>query len=337
MELTLNEKFYNEHFADIQLGLKPADQCTDEEMLAGAIPKIWAKAIEKEFQERLYWAQFTGTGRYPGVVRKDELINKPGDTIYINRISQLSADGDLGATHTLEGNEENLDLTRMSLVPIRKGNAVCWNLIGEKRVNFPLRNTAKELLGDWAARKVDSMIMAEARTCQKGIYSGTATSQLTLQTTDTFTAHDLKRAMIILAANKAQKVDGAAGDYVALLHPYQYFDLLNDPDWLAAVRQDPASAKLYRGYVGTWMNVDVLMTNQVLGEANEASPAVTGYHAIVFGARALAIAFGLPWTWREKLSSYGEQSGIGSDAWLDVEILNEDYILMVKSAGTSPQ
>ncbi len=244
MDFKLDEKFFKEHFSDIRLGVKPADQCTDEELLAGAIPQIWAKALEKEFQEKLYWAKFTGTGLYSGVVRKDELIKTPGDRIYINRISQLTADGDLGSTHTLEGNEENLSLGRLTLVPERKGNAVCWNLIGEKRVNFPMRDTAKTLLADWAARKVDSMIMAEARTCQKVIYSGTATSQLTLQTTDTFTAHDLKRAMIILAANKAQKVDGAAGDYVALLHPYQYFDLLNDPDWLAAVRQDPASAKL---------------------------------------------------------------------------------------------
>lgn len=51
--------------------------------------------------------------------------------------------------------------------PIRRGNAVYWNLIGEKRVNFPLRNTAKELLADWAARKVDDMIMAEARAGRK--------------------------------------------------------------------------------------------------------------------------------------------------------------------------
>jgi len=337
MELELNEEFFNKHFSNIQLGVKPDDQCTDEEMLAGAIPKIWAKILEKEFQARLYWAKFTGTGRYPGVVRKDELIKNPGDTIYINRLSQLTAEGDLGATHTLEGNEENLDLNRVSLVPVRKGNAVCWNLIGEKRVIFPMRETAKNLLADWAARKVDSMIMAEARTAAKVIFSGTATSQLTIQATDTFAALDLKRAMTILAASKAHAVDGAAGSYVALVHPYQYFDLLNDPEWLAAVRQDPASQKLYKGYVGSWMDVDVLMTNQVLAEANEASPAVTVYHAIVFGARALAIAWGLPWTFREKVSSYGEQVGIGTDAWIDVEILNNPYLLMVKSGATSPQ
>jgi len=84
------------------------------------------------------------------------------------------------------------------------------------------------------------------------------------------------------------------------------------------------------------MGVDVLKTNQVLAEANDASPAVTCYHAIMFGARWLAIAWGLPWTFREKISSYSEQVGVGTDAWLDVEILNPDYGLMIKSAATSP-
>lgn len=335
MEFQLNEKFYNEHFSNIQLGVKPADQCTDEELLAGAIPQIWAKALEKEFQERLYWAKFTGTGRYPGVVRKDELIRQPGDTIYINRINQLTADGDLGATHTLEGNEEQLDLGRVALVPTRKGNAVCWNLIGEKRVIFPMRNTVKDLLGDWAARKVDSDIMAEARTTANVLYAGVATNDLTMVATDTLAANDITRGMITLNNNKAQAVDGATGEYVCLVHPFQLYDLLQDPDWVNAARYDQ-SKRIWAGYVGTYMGVDVLKTGQVLAEANDASPAVTVYHAIMFGARWLAIAFGLPWTWREKVSSYQEQSGIGSDSWYDVEILNPLYGLTIRSAATTP-
>ncbi len=334
-DLKLDAKFFQDHFSDIRLGVKPADQCTDEELLAGAIPQLWAKAIEKEFQERLYWAKFTGTGRYPGVVRKDELIRTPGDTIYMNRISQLTATGDLGATHTLEGNEEQLDLGRVTLVPVRVGNAVCWNTIGEKRVVFPLRNTAKDLLGDWGARKVDSLIMAEARTTTNILYAGVASSDLTIVATDTLTANDITRGMITLNNNKAQTVDGAMGEYVCLVHPFQLYDLLQDPDWVNAARYDQ-SKRIWAGYVGTYMGVDVMKTGQVLAEPNEASPAVTVYHAIMFGARWLAIAYGMPWTWREKISSYQEQVGIGSDAWIDVEILNPDYGLTIRSAATSP-
>jgi len=122
---------------------------------------------------------------------------------------------------------------------------------------------------------------------------------------------------------------------VLLVHPFQFYDLLQDPDWVNAARYD-ASKRIWAGYVGTYMGVDVLKTNQVLAEANDASPAVTCYHAIMFGARWLAIAWGLPWTFREKISSYSEQVGVGTDAWLDVEILNPDYGLMIKSAATSP-
>jgi len=179
------------------------------------------------------------------------------------------------------------------------------------------------------------MIMAEARTTANIIYAGTATSQLTIQTTDTLAANDITRGAMILNSRKAQQVEGASGEYVLLVHPFQFYDLLQDPDWVNAARYD-ASKRIWAGYVGTYMGVDVLKTNQVLAEANDASPAVTAYHAIMFGARWLAIAWGLPWTFREKVSSYQEQVGVGTDAWLDVEILNPDYGLMIKSAATSP-
>lgn len=334
--IKLDEQFFKKHFADIRLGVRDPDQCTDEEILAGAIPQIWAKEVEREFQEALYWAKFIGTGKYPGVVLKNELIRQPGDRIYINRLNQLTATGVLGTTHTLEGNEEQIALgDRVALQPERVGNAVCWPIIMERKLNWSIRAEARTLLAEWAASRVDTQIMTEARTTTNILFAGTATSALTITATDTLAANDLTRAMISLNNNKAKPVDGATGEYVALVHPFQLYDLLQDPDWVQAARFDD-SKRIWAGYVGTYMGVDVLKTGQVNAEANEASPAVTVYDAIVFGARALAIAWGLPWTWREKISSYGEQAGVGIDAWKDEEILNEDYLFMIQSAATSP-
>jgi len=335
MDFKLNENFFKEHFSSINLGLKPEDQCTDEEILAGAIPKLWIRELEREFLAKLYWAKFTGTTGLVGVVRKNELIRQPGDTIYINKISQLTADGDLGTTHTLEGNEEQLALGRIGLVPERKGNAVCWPQIAGKKVVFNMRVEVRDLLADWAARKVDSMIMQAAILTVNRLYGGAAQSKNALSATDTLTAHDLKRAMAWLGHNKAKKVVGATGLYVALVSWFQYFDLLNDPDWVAAARYDQ-SKRIWEGYVGTYMGVDVLATGQIINQQNEASPSVTVYSAIVFGARALALAWGQPWTWLEKVSSYGEQPGIGTDAWIKATILNPEYIYRIDTAATQP-
>lgn len=334
MELKLDEKFYEKFFADVRLGTRD-DQCTDEDELAGATPQIWAKELEREYTENLWWNQFTGTNLNDGVIRKDELIRQPGDRIYINRIAQLTNAGDLGTTHLLEGDEEKLSLTRVAFTPDRKGNAVCWPYIMSQRVSFELRTEVKNLLADWMADKIDDMMFAAAILSTNIIYSGTANSLITITATDTFSAHDLKRLSVLLEANRAKAVNGAEGNYVCLVHPFQYYDLMNDADWVAASRYE-GSKRIFRGYVGTYMNIDVLRTGNVPSGQNDASPAVTYYQAVAFGARAMGIAYGTPVTWREKISSYDEMVGIGTDVWLDAGILNSPYVWLCRSAATNP-
>lgn len=335
MEFKLDENFFKKHFGDIRLGVKPADQCTDEEILAGAVPKLWARELEREFRKALYWEKFTGKTGLVGVVRKDELIKQAGDTIYINKIGQLTNAGDLGSSHTLEGNEEQLSLGRVAFVPKRKGNAVCWDKISGQRVTFNMRQEVRDLLADWTATKVDSMLMAAAAQTPNRLYGGAATSKDGLSVTDTLSAHDIKRGMAWLGHNKAKKVLGAKGAYICLVDWFQYFDLLNDPDWVQAARYDQ-SKRIWDGYVGTYMNVDVLATGQVINQQNNASPPVTVYSAIMFGARAMGIAWGQPWTWLEKVSSYQEQPGVGTDAWIEAKILNAPYVYRIDTAATQP-
>lgn len=332
-KIEMGEEIYNQMF-NIPLGIRD-DQCIDEDELVGAIPKVWARNLEIEFQEQLWWNQFVGTALQDAVIRKDELLRTSGDTIYINRVAQLVNAGDLGTTHLLEADEEKIELTRVALVPVRKGNAMCWTFISERKVTFNMRNVAKQLLSNWAARKVDSMIMDEAITTPNVIYSGVGSSKATLTATDTFSAHDLKRLSALLEINKAKGVRGSDGKFICLISPQQGFDLKNDPDWVAAQRY-AGSERIFKGQIGTYMNLWVLETNQVHTQLNAASPGVRVYYAVAFGARALGMAWGNPFRWAEKISSYGEMAGIGIDFWLDIELLNSDYIWTCLSAGTDP-
>jgi len=333
MELKLDEKFCTKNFS-IQLGARD-DECTDEDELAGAIPQVWARELEREYTENLWWQQFIGTNLNDGVIRKDMLINQPGDRIYINRIAQLVNAGDLGATHLLEGDEEKLALTRTTFTPVRIGNAVCWPYIMGQRVSFELRSEVKSLLADWMANKIDTLLMAAAVLSGNVIFGGTAGSRAAITDTDTFGAHELKRLSVLLEANKAKAVRGAEGNYVVLVHPFQYYDLMNDADWVAASRYE-GSKRIFRGYVGTYMNIDVLRTNNVPSVDSGASPGVTVYQAIAFGARALGFVTGTNLSWREKVSSYSEMIGIGVDQYVDVAILNSDYIYLAETSGTNP-
>jgi len=302
MDLQLNEKYFKTNF-DIRLGAR-SDECTDEGELSGAIPQVWARELEREYTEALWWQQFMGKNLNDGVVQKDELITQDGNQIFINRIAQLTNAGDLGSTHLLEADEEKLSLTRATFTPVRIGNAVCWPYIMGKQVSFNLRAEIKSLLAQWYADKIDNLLMTAAVASGNVMWGGVATSRATVVATDTFGAHELKRMRILLMSRKAKPVRGAKFNYICLVHPFQEYDLLNDTDWVAASRYDQ-SKQIFQGYMGTYMGIDVLSTNNVPIVDSGGSPGVTVYQAIAFGARALGIAFGTPLTWREKISSYG--------------------------------
>ena len=84
------------------------------------------------------------------------------------------------------------------------------------------------------------------------------------------------------------------------------------------------------------MNVEVLTTNQVQSDITDASPGVRVYSAVAFSARALALAWGQPFRWAEKISSYGELAGVGIDFWLDIQVLNSDFLWVCQSAAVDP-
>jgi len=333
MEAKLDPKFFNKNF-EIRLGARD-DQCTDEDELSGAIPQIFARELERETTEKLWWEKFTGKGLDDAVIRRDDLITKPGDRIYINKINQLTNLGHLGLTHLLSDDEEKLALGRVTFTPDRWGNAVCWPYYVGNKVVFDLRPETKNILADWMATTLDNIVWTAAVASTNVIYGGTAASRAAITSTDTFGAHELKRLSVLLEEAKAKDVRGATGSYVCLIHPRQKYDLLNDADWVAAARYE-GSAKIFKAYIGTYMDIDVLVTGQVPIVDSGASPSVNVYQAVAFGARSLGIAYGTPITWREKISNYQESIGIGTDVFVDAGILNQEYLQVCETAGTDP-
>lgn len=178
------------------------------------------------------------------------------------------------------------------------------------------------------------------------IYAGTATSAANITQTDVLTADAIKRAWAILSGNSAPSVDGAIGSYIALTHGWAEADLMNDPEWLNAVRyraeKDKVAGSPFSGRFGTWMDVQVMSTALIEATLSEASPGVEYYETIVLAGRALALAFGLGGEgmprlrWLSKVSDWQEQSGVGTDFYVDTGILNAPSIVRIRHACTSP-
>ena len=103
MSAQLDEKLWEEKFLNrIDLGERPEDpNIHDESDLASAMPLLWSRTLEVETSEKLNLSPFIGTAIDSAIVEKKEILKTPGQTLYINKIGQLTADGDLGTTHRL--------------------------------------------------------------------------------------------------------------------------------------------------------------------------------------------------------------------------------------------
>jgi len=142
-DIKLDEKFFNNYFSRINLGPR-TDRADDEETLAIAIPKLWSKELERAFEAELWLSPLVGKKPKSCIISKEDLTKAPGDQLHITKATGLKASGDLWTTQTLKNNEESLDLSRSTLFPSRKGNAVAWRTRAGAKVTFPMREEARD-------------------------------------------------------------------------------------------------------------------------------------------------------------------------------------------------
>lgn len=239
-EVKLDEKFFNQYFAKIDLGVRPPDNAEDEESLAGAIGKLWSLQLETEFAADLWMSALIGTKPRSGIIEKTELTRKhSGDTLHISKAAALSNDGSLGTTHTLVGNEENLDLSQVSFAPARVGNAVKWRSKAEHSVSFDIRVEVKNLLASWAAEAVERRLLAACDLCSAAntLYGGTAVSVGSVTPTDVIQAQDLLRLYACLLDSGAKGIQELGGYYALIMHPRQ---------WLRKIASSMSNHSRYR-------------------------------------------------------------------------------------------
>ena len=336
-QVELSEAKFKEFFSRVNLGER-TDDCMDETDLAGAIPKLWASLLEVEYTADLWLSALIGSKPKSMIIEKTELEKNPGDTIWISRVQQLEAAGELGMTHILEGDEENLDLDYLGLVPTRRGNATCWTKKSGHATAFDLKTASRQLLASWAASKIESILMTALASATNVLWAGVATGAGDVTQTDTVTGADLLRLYVSLLNQSAKGVTELNDHYCLILHPLQYFDLMQDTSFLATLAAASQQKTLdIAGYVSSYSRLKIFVSPLLPVEQSAGSPGINIYTGYAMGARSLALAWQQRPSFLTKVSSYNELRGVGTDFWVTGGILRQSGIVAIKSAGTAIQ
>ena len=198
----------------------------------------------------------------------------------------------------------------------------------------PIVVEATKVIGRQAGLTLDTITRNTLHTgtnvyyCPKG--DGTAVkSRSALDNTCKLTVDAIKRTVAFLKKNNAPKIDGS---YVAIIHPYAAYDLMNDPEWIDPHKYQDTS-NLYEGEIGKIAGVRFVETS----EARIYDGGVFGTLVIADGAYGVTeITGGGLETIVKQLGSAGvadplnQRSSVGWKAMSTAEILVEPYMVRIE-------
>lgn len=340
-EIKLSEEVFQKLFArSVELGER-SDQAMSPSDLAGAIPEIWDKMVEIETAEKLYLTPLiSSTILNTMIVEKTDLLAGPGDTLWISKIGQLEApnDGALPESHQIEGQEVSLNVDMVSFKPTRFGVGIAWTKKTGHATAFSLKATARLLLAQWAAGRIERLLMTALNGATRILYAEPADSVETLNTTDTFNSADILRAYVSLLNTSTLPITQLGDYFLLLLHPLVFANLMRDSLFTSTVATASAAGVTFdlKGFLASsYSQCRIAVTPLMPHEASAGSPGVEVYTSALLGARALGLAYEQKPKFLEKISSYGENLGVATDFWAEAKILRNESIVLIKSAATA--
>lgn len=189
-----------------------------------------------------------------------------------------------------------------------------------KTIQINMRKDAKVALSKWMGTHIDKEFFTKLSTnptADRIIYGGTATSESSIGTTDTFSADLIRKAKLLAQADertmvKPINVEGIGDTYVMVVDQWQAHALKKDPDWIEAqkfanVRGD--KNPIFSGKLGIYDGVIVHQCNRVVNTPTGNSGIPVG-HALFLGAQAGIFALGGSPTWEEDVFDYRNKFGV---------------------------
>jgi len=300
---------------------------TEPSAVTSSIPEKYAKRVLRDIEKDTFWAHLvTPEGGGGAFIRRDELLEKPGETVHIQVTRPLSGAGLTGDVATLEGSEESLSTEEITVAPVYVRHGVRVNRRAQKKSLVDLREESVRRLGEWGRVKVDTSRFSDVQFDAAGVtgeeanggtpyirWAGANTADDGLVTGDVMTLAELSKTKYIIRDRKAKPWHvGGQSFYLAVIDPWQEYDLkVTDATWAQAQREAQVRGSenpLFTGAAGIWDGVVILSADRVPNTSNLGGVRVS--NAMMFGQEAFVEAWGEKPDWAEDTFDYGLEWGV---------------------------
>lgn len=293
---------------------------------AAQTPEVWStKLYRKAEKKTTFWRYEGGPGSGMPIIRMDELSDKPGNTVHVDLVLDLTSAAIVGDTTPLEGNEDRLNLRQQDFTTTYIKNAVRWTELANMRNIHALRPIALGQLERWLAGVLDTRMWTEmtgnGSTTMPDANkwaAGTATSRATVADTnaggrltlDTLTeARAYAREELKIAPFM---VDGDDTEwYLLLAHEYALMELKrDDTKWAQAQREARERAKtnpIFTGDASVWDGVIIKQAQRVPRSTNGTIQVADN---LLLGQEAGMRGYSMYPSWRESNFDYGTEAGV---------------------------
>lgn len=333
-----------------------------------SIPDIWDDELYFQAESETWWNRFEGTegSSMPGI-RKDNLQNRPGDTIRTRMYLKLQQNPVTGDA-PLEGNEEKLRSREQTFGVTRYKGGIREDELAQIQSLDDLKGIGMGQMSNWLAGLLDNLVWSEVTgngttTMPDGNKwaAGTATSRNTVADTSAGgqitlgTISDMKAYAKTTLKIPPFRVQGGIEMYGMALHPFAALPLKKSTEWQQAQRDALPRGwdnPLFTGpdYIGMWDGVMLYEVNdRIPRSANTGSVQVADN--VFFGSQLYSRGYQQLPSWRTAGFDYGTEWGLGVVTTLGVKLNTFDQTddgtatdaqklaiggMVVYSAATSP-
>lgn len=218
--------------------------------------------------------------------QKRPIPKNNGKTINFRRFEKLpKATGALTEGVTPDG--QDITITEISASISQFGTYVTISDMLELSNIDPVVTENNKILGMNASETLDYLTAQALAAGTNVLYSGGAEARSALSAANEahkLVVKDVKKAAAILKNNCAQKVNG---NYVAIVHPFVAYDLMNDSEWIDVKTYD--NKDLYAGEIGTLYGVRFVESSEATVFQGEGADGGDVFVTLVLGADAYGV------------------------------------------------
>lgn len=211
-------------------------------------------------------------------------------------LNQFFSEASITAAKAALTEESDVDATKMpatttvTLTPVEHGFANVRTLKLANRTMVPIDPVIARAVADHMRKTVDELVQDELANATNKVYSGNATSVITVDAADTLAADDVRKNVLKLRVN--QSVPWFGDMYAVGVHPTPVYELRRETGsggWRVPNEYGMSQANIWRGEIGAFEGARFVENARTRVAADGASSAKVA-RSYFFGREALSEA-----------------------------------------------